>query len=672
MIYQQIVSIVTLTWFVTLVNTKICRIEIPHLFVSKKQFGHMNATNTRSYVELLKSDFYFDNSMLINFLLDPNEYRIIEVVIPSKWGKSITLDMMKIVLQIPVDDQGNPITPLEKAFNYQLFYKSRFISDTDENYFEPLKQPLHISRCDTLLDKVLGKFPVIYLDFSDMNATTYQDIIEITSERIKRAFLQHSYMEKVLQSNSHCAISPQQQNNTRRQLDHYRKIINKKANYEDLIKSIGFLSHLLYEHFGARSYLLVDNYDGILLNVLASPDISDVETPLALAFFSSLMLHTFQTNTYVEKGILTGTFPLLKLVPNLGKFKRYRGMFTSVLTLKYATNHRDLISLLEYLEIPQDVCTRALNWYSGHTWGKLRPISLYNTYSIAKFITTGRLDYCKCRNPIFERIFRNTLTLANIRMFCIDKLFGDSREVLKSDSSQISIDEYLDLKNCLIGSKTHKTFTLEEALEPYLLSVGILSPNSSDAITTFISVSSNEARMDLADKLMDYYKTEFHISTLSIKTALKSLASFMAGRTPSCKGLLSFLQSLMRNDRLMRDVSEYDRSEWGSFRKFVLFVLNYFTLRATLAYNFIIEPVENYDLSHGKYRWHNLAIYRPIDKIVTFIELTVNASSAQNATALARQQKFRVHKICQAYKQIRFIGINIALNKTVQINVDYT
>lgn len=666
MIYQHIVSIVALAWFVTLANTKICRLEIPNKFVCKKQFGHMNTTNTRSFVKLLKSDVYFDNSIVLNLLLNPNEYKIVEVIIPSKWGKSITLHMLKTMLQIPVDRQGKLI-PLEDSFNYRLFYKSELV--LAGNRVEYLKQPLHILRCDTLLDKFLGKYPVIYLDFSDMNGTTYQDIISITTERVKQAFLQHSYMEKVLQSTIETSISSMERNHTTHQLNHYRKIINKQGNYEDLIKSMGFLSHILYEHFGVRSYLLVDNYDGVLLNVLASTVITEIDTPLALAFFSSLMVHTFQTNTYVEKGILTGTFPLLKVVPNLEKFKRYRSIFNSAMTFKYATTHETLISILDYHKIPQDIQTRTLNWYSGHYWGKSNVVKLYNTNSIARFISTGKLDYCRSRNPIFERIFRNTLTLLNIRLFCMDKLFGDFRLLARVDSSQISIDDYLNLKHYLIGSKTQKTFKLEEAIEPYLISVGLMAPNSSDETRMHISMSSNEARMDLADKLMDYYKTEFHITTEYIETTLEELAKFLASRIYSYQSLTSFLQSLVHNGQLMRDVSEYDRSEWGNFRKFMLFVLNYLTLRMTLTYNFTIEPLEQYDLSFGKYRWHNLAVY--IDSVVTFIELTVNASSAQDAIEMVRSQKSRIQKFSSTHKEMRLIGINVALNKTVQINVDY-
>jgi hypothetical protein len=68
-----------------------------------------------------QSTIFADKSLLIKDIIEDSDTTLL-LAMPRRWGKTVNLDMLKRFLEIPVDNNGEPISR-ENTDNYQIFHK---------------------------------------------------------------------------------------------------------------------------------------------------------------------------------------------------------------------------------------------------------------------------------------------------------------------------------------------------------------------------------------------------------------------------------------------------------------------------------------------------------------------------------------------------------------------
>jgi Predicted AAA-ATPase/PD-(D/E)XK nuclease superfamily len=326
---------------------------------------------------LLNSEVFVDKSLLIKEVTEDSA-SVILITRPRRWGKSLNMDMIEKFLTIEVDSQGN-LLPQKQRINNKLFVGG----EIDLGFGETKKlKPLKISN-DINLMKRQGQFPVIFISFKDVKGGSYQEIVEGIRSQIIKTYGRHKYLEQYLEKDNKLLTSDQKEQLT--------KYFNGKLDNINLKNSLGFLSEVLFNHFGQKAYILIDEYDTPINSAyLKFGDKSD-EFEQVLELFRGVFGITLKSNPYLEKGMLTGILRIAKanLFSDLNNVREY-----TLLDKKFAKFYGftqeevdELLIKVPTITIPEKI----KDWYNGYTFGGE---IIYNPWSIMLCLSSGgELDH---------------------------------------------------------------------------------------------------------------------------------------------------------------------------------------------------------------------------------------------------------------------------------------
>lgn len=647
-------------------------------FYGTGTFGQMNTTTSQSFMDLLRSDFYVDRSLIIKEITRTYQRDVLYLVLPSKFGKTVNLDMIRTFFGLPVDNDGNPINEIYDTPAYKLFYQGKVVLDNGQ--VKHLPQVLLISHRKRVLDKYLCKYPIINVNLGHINGSNLTEIIKLINDRIKNSLDQHPYIMTTLDKKLASNISDEEKALITRQREIYLRIINKKATQDDIEQSLQLVTNLVYLHFGIRPYLLVDDFEGPFLNVLINWSIGEHHTDVILSFLYKFYAHGIQWNWQMEKGFMSGAMPVLSIFKNITNYIDYRPTAHLILEL-YTLLHEDLLTIFKHYNVPENLQTRAIDWYGGHRWGRGYRKKIYNIRSIRQFLCTGKLDYIRERHKTYDEFFEDLLTkFVRMRFFALDRLFGEVWGHIPRLAKPINYYHFLDIKNHLLNSSTLRKFTyynigfltekliLPESLEPFSTGSGIIATRF--ILTThfmFQRTPHNEAKMWVGEKIMQFYCKHWGLSSKLIDKAVENLAEFINDGETKGDHLIAFLKDIINNEQIMSDADLYQEEDLayrGGFGKLINAVINYLGLRVALQYDSLnVESVDSYDGPVTSFIWHNLAIFN--DKRVVFFDAHVN-ETATFGVSKARSEYGRVTAFL-GHQSHKYVGISAPALGNVEI-----
>ena len=228
-----------------------------------------------------------------------------------------------------------------------------------------------------------GQFPVISLGFKDVKGSSYQEIEAGVKNQIIKLYTKHRHLKQHIHSQSSLLEEAQKE-----QLQHYFK---GTLSQEDLKDSLGFLSELLYKHFGQPVYVLIDEYDTPINSAYLELKDRPAEFEQVLKLFRGLFGATFKTNKYLKKGLITGILRIAKanLFSDLNNVREY-----TLLDKRYANCYGftqeevdELLNKVPTAPPPAEI----QRWYNGYTFGEE---IIYNPWSIMNCLASkGKLDH---------------------------------------------------------------------------------------------------------------------------------------------------------------------------------------------------------------------------------------------------------------------------------------
>ena len=371
--------------------------------------------------------YYFDKTKFIeNILEDGSKVKLFTR--PRRFGKTLNISMLKYFFNVK-----------NKYENKKLFENLKI---SKSEYFE--KQ---------------GNYPVISISFRNYDEENWDDGLKTIKGILKRVYAEYKFLTEKMDE-----IEIEEFNSVRRGLD--------SVEWE---ASLLNLSKYLYEYYGKKVIVLIDEYDQPIINSYIKGNYEKV-----ISFFKSFYGLVLKDNEYLEMGVMTGILRVAK-----------ENIFSGLNNLEVHTILDD--EFTEYFGIMENEVEKSLEdfglkyelkdvqkWYNGYLFGNRQ---VYNPWSIINFLKNGKLKpywvntsgngliklyLKKLRNTIFDD-FTKLLDKKNILKIINDNMtFGNLEANFEKNIWNLFFHSgYLTLAEKYNGNDVYLKIPNEEILKMF-------------------------------------------------------------------------------------------------------------------------------------------------------------------------------------------------------------
>ena len=272
-----------------------------------------------SFEKLRREDFYYiDKTGLIRDLLN-NWGEVNLFTRPRRFGKTLNMSMLKSFFEIGAD--------------------------------KTLFDGLLISRETALCEEYQGKFPVVFVSLKGVDGLTFEDAYGML-RRIIRAEVSRLQMLLDSERISEDAKKP------------LERILKEEDTKEDILDSLKTLSCLLYQHYGQKTVLLIDEYDVPLDKAFHHGYYREM-----VALIRGLFGQALKTNEYLQFAVLTGCLRVAKesIFTGLNNFD-----VNSIVDARYDEHfgftNQEVLQLLSDYGLDEHTAEMKA-WYDGYRFG---------------------------------------------------------------------------------------------------------------------------------------------------------------------------------------------------------------------------------------------------------------------------------------------------------------
>ena len=336
---------------------------------SKKTKLPIGVSNFKDIIE--KNYYYFDKTKFIeNILEDGSQVKLFTR--PRRFGKTLNMSMLKYFFDVKNKDE-----------NRKLF------------------EGLHISKSEYF--DMQGNFPVISVSFRNYDEENWENGFKAIKGIVKRLYSDYKFLIEKMDE-----IEIEEFNSVRRGLD--------SVEWE---ASLLNLSKYLYEYYGKKVIVLIDEYDQPIINSYIKGNYEN-----AISFFKSFYGLVLKDNEYVEMGVMTGILRVVK-----------ENIFSGLNNLEVHTILDD--EFTEYFGIMENEVEKSVEdfgleyelkdvqkWYNGYLFGNRK---VYNPWPIVNFLKNGKLK------PYWVNTSGNALIKLYLKKLR-DSIFDDFTKLLNKKS----------------------------------------------------------------------------------------------------------------------------------------------------------------------------------------------------------------------------------------------
>ena len=338
------------------------------------------------FKKIIKNDYYyFDKTNLIeNILNDGSEVKLFTR--PRRFGKTLNMSMLKYFFDVKNKDE-----------NRRLF------------------EGLNISKSEYF--DMQGNFPVISVSFKKYQEKDWKNGFDMIKDIISGLYDEFEFVKEKLSA---------------RKKKKFDSILMEKANLANWKNSLADLSNYLYDFYGKKVIVLIDEYDQPIINSYIEGYYDET-----IDFFKSFYGAVLKDNEYLEMGGMTGILRVAK-----------ENIFSGLNNLEVHTILDD--EFTEYFGIMEDEVEKALEdfgleyelkdvqkWYNGYLFGNRK---VYNPWSIINFLKNGKLK------PYWVNTSGNALIKLYLKKLR-DSIFDDFTKLLNKKSILKIINDNMTFGN---------------------------------------------------------------------------------------------------------------------------------------------------------------------------------------------------------------------------------
>ena len=292
-----------------------------------------------SFEKLRREDFYYvDKTRLIIDLLK-NWGEVNLFTRPRRFGKTLNMSMLKSFFEI----------------------------GTDKTLFDGLAN----SEEKELSEAYMGKFPVVFVSLKDVDGLTFENaygkLRDILRAEISRlSFLMQS--EQIAEDDKYS----------------FERFLREQDTLDDVQKSLKMLSGLLYQHYGQKVILLIDEYDVPLDKAFQHGYYKEMA-----ALIRSLFSRALKTNDFLQFAVLTGCLRVSKesIFTGLNNFK-VLSIADSRFDEHFGFTDAEVKQLLEDYGL-SDHYDETKDWYDGYRFGHT---DVYCPWDVINYVDLLRDD----------------------------------------------------------------------------------------------------------------------------------------------------------------------------------------------------------------------------------------------------------------------------------------
>ena len=339
------------------------------------------------FERIINEDYYYvDKTILIEELLI-NRAPVTLFTRPRRFGKTLNMSMIKSFFDIK-----------NKEENKKLF----------EN--------LKISNSEYMSEQ--GKYPVIFISLKDLKGNSWEENFILIKKYIKNIYMEFYNLKDKL--------NPIFKND-------FEKIVMEKED-ADWLYALKNLSNYLYEYYGEKAIILIDEYDAPIINAFDKGYYNE-----AINFFQTFYSSALKTNNSLKYGILTGITRIIKegIFSGLNNLK-----VDTILNKKYSEYfgllESEVVEMLDYFGMKYKI-EEVKEWYNGYIFGERE---VYNPWSIVNYIDNREIK------AYWANVSGNTL-LENMLNHAGESVYEDLKRFTDGESIEKYISDGTTIKSLL-------------------------------------------------------------------------------------------------------------------------------------------------------------------------------------------------------------------------------
>ena len=287
-----------------------------------------------SFEKLRREDFYYvDKTRLIIDLLK-NWGEVNLFTRPRRFGKTLNMSMLKSFFEIGAD--------------------------------RTLFDGLAISRETALCEAHMGRFPVVFVSLKGVDGLTFENAYGMLRRILRAEISRLSFLmqsEQIAEDDKYS----------------FERFLNEQDTPDDVRESLKMLSSLLYQHYGQKVILLIDEYDVPLDKAFQHGYYEEM-----VALIRGLFGQALKTNDFLQFAVLTGCLRVSKesIFTGLNNFD-----VNSIIDVEhdeqFGFTEAEVQELLQYYD--REAAAPVMKaWYDGYRFGNAEVYCPWDVINYAK------------------------------------------------------------------------------------------------------------------------------------------------------------------------------------------------------------------------------------------------------------------------------------------------
>ena len=301
---------------------------------NKKTKLPIGVSNFKDIIE--QNYYYFDKTKFIeNILEDGSQVKLFTR--PRRFGKTLNMSMLKYFFDVKNKDENR------KLFEGMNISKSE--------YFD-----------------IQGNFPVISVSFKKYQEKDWKNGFDMIKDIISGLYDEFEFVKEKLST---------------RKKKKFDSILMEEANLANWKNSLADLSNYLYDFYGKKVIVLIDEYDQPIINSYIEGYYDET-----IDFFKSFYGSVLKDNEYLEMGVMTGILRVAKenIFSGLNNIKVH-SILNERFTEYFGVLENEVETALKDFGLEYDL-SDVQKWYNGYLFGETK---VYNPWSIINFLDEKKL-----------------------------------------------------------------------------------------------------------------------------------------------------------------------------------------------------------------------------------------------------------------------------------------
>ena len=339
-----------------------------------------------NFKEIIEDEYYyFDKTEFIENLFEEVS-KIKLFTRPRRFGKTLNMSMIKYFFDIE-----------NKNENKKLFENLKI---SENEYF-----------------KKQGTAPVISISFRNYDESSWENGFEMIKNTISDLYDEFEFVKENLSA---------------RKKEKYDSILFNRATEATWKLSLLDLTKYLYEYYGQKVVVLIDEYDQPIIDSYVKGYYQE-----AISFFKTFYGVVLKDNNYLEMGIMTGILRVAKenIFSGLNNL-RVHTILDNRFTEYFGITESEIEKALKDFDLEfelQDV----QKWYNGYLFGDIK---VYNPWSIINFLNDEKLK------PYWVNTSGNELIKLYLKKLK-NEIFDDFSKLLNREEIYKRINENMTFSN---------------------------------------------------------------------------------------------------------------------------------------------------------------------------------------------------------------------------------